>query len=282
MEFRELRPGDDDAFEAFLAGYADSSMFLRANAHRAGLSYWGEPYQATHVAAFRNGRLVGVAAHYWNGMLIVQAPGEAGPVAAACQRASARRVGGLMGPADQVREARTALGLDDTDAALDGDEVLYGVDLTDVVVPAALADGMVVCRPPRDEERDTLCAWRLAYDIELLGATDSPEQRARSAAFLDAQIAGGHAWVALAGSTMVSLSAFNAVLPEIVQLGGIYTPPAHRGRGYARAAVAHSLDVARARGASRAVLFTSNPHAMRSYEAVGFRPVGTYALVLFR
>jgi GNAT superfamily N-acetyltransferase len=282
MDFRELQSGDEEAFEAFLAGHADSSMFLRGNARRGGLNYRAEPYQATYVAAFQAERLLGVAAHYWNGMLVLQAPGQAGPVAAACRSASGRRVGGLMGPADQVREARRDLGLANADTALDEDEVLYGLNLVDVVVPSALSDGAVVCRAPRDEERDTLCAWRLAYDIELLGATDSPGQRARSAAFLDAQIADGHAWVALAGPTMVSLSAFNAVLPEIVQLGGIYTPPDHRGRGYARAAVAHSLLVARDRGASRAVLFTSNPNAMRSYEAVGFRKVGSYALVLFR
>ena len=79
-----------------------------------------------------------------------------------------------------------------------------------------------------------------------------------------------------------SLAAFNAALPDIVQLGGIYTPPALRGRGYAKAAVAHSLLVARERGASRAVLFTENPSAARSYEAVGFRRTGDYSLVLLR
>jgi len=44
-----------------------------------------------------------------------------------------------------------------------------------------------------------------------------------------------------------------------VQLGGIFTPPEHRGHGYARAAVAASLIAASQRGAFRAVLFTSNP-----------------------
>lgn len=39
----------------------------------------------------------------------------------------------------------------------------------------------------------------------------------------------------------VSLSAFNASLPDIVQLVGIYTPPELRGRGYAQRAVAGSL-----------------------------------------
>ena len=119
-------------------------------------------------------------------------------------------------------------------------------------------------------------------DIELLGATDSPSTRRRSEEFLDAQIAEGNAWVAVVENTPVSLSAFNAALPDIVQLGGIYTPPALRGRGFAKVAVAASLLVARDRGSSRAVLFTNNPSAARAYEAIGFRRIGDYSLVLLR
>jgi predicted GNAT family acetyltransferase len=95
-------------------------------------------------------------------------------------------------------------------------------------------------------------------------------------------MADGHAWVALDCGAPVSLSAFNASLPDIVQLGGIYTPPELRGRGYARVAVAASLLAARERGAERAILFTSNPSAARAYEALGFQRTGSYAVILFR
>jgi RimJ/RimL family protein N-acetyltransferase len=193
-----------------------------------------------------------------------------------------RPVTGLSGPLKQVRQARSELELDNAEVALDGAEWLYALDLSQLVVPETLSNGAVVCRPPRPEERDALCAWRLAYDIELLGATDSPSSRRRSEEFLDAQIAEGNAWVAVVENTPVSLSAFNAALPDIVQLGGIYTPPALRGRGFAKAAVAGSLLVARDRGSSRAVLFTNNPSAERAYEAIGFRRIGDYSLVLLR
>ncbi|HEX6463586.1 MAG TPA: GNAT family N-acetyltransferase, partial [Vicinamibacterales bacterium] len=116
---------------------------------------------------------------------------------------------------------------------------------------------------------------------EVLGATDSLEARRRSAEFLDRQIAGGHAWVLIIDGAPASLAGFNATLPDIVQLGGIYTPPAQRGRGYAKGAVAHSLLVARDRGVNRAVLFTSSRSAVRTYEALGFRESGDYAFVLF-
>jgi GNAT superfamily N-acetyltransferase len=282
MNIRQLQSGDEAAFEAFLLSHADSSMFLRANARRAGLDYRGEPYQAIYAAAFRGGRMLGVAAHCWNGMLLVQAPDATADVAAAAVEWSGRKVTGLAGPADQVRLARSRLKLDDAKAAVDADEKLYALALSELVIPAGLANGTIICRAPLPDERDALRAWRMAYDLEALAAADSPEQRQRSAAFLDAQIADGHAWVAVVAGAPVSLSAFNAVLPDMVQLGGIYTPPELRGRGFAKAAVAASLLAARRWGVSRAILFTGSASAARTYEALGFRRAGDYALVLLR
>jgi len=40
--------------------------------------------------------------------------------------------------------------------------------------------------------------------------------------------------------------------------------------------------VARDRGASRAVLFTNNPSAVRTYTAIGFQCIGDYSLLLLR
>lgn len=282
MMLRRLTDGDEALLEEFLAFHADSSMFLRSNARRAGLAYSGKPFQAVYAAAFRDGRVIGVVAHGWNGMLLLQAPEEADRLALACVEWSGLPITGFAGPAAHVRQARSALKLEEAETTVEGDEALYALNLSDLVIPAPLATGAIVCRAPHSDERDTLCAWRLAYDIELLGANDSPEARAGSASFLDAQIADANVWVAVEGDRPVSLSAFNAALPDIVQLGGIYTPPALRGRGFARVAVAASLIAARERGASRAVLFTNNLNAVRTYEALGFRRGGDYSLVLFR
>ena len=277
---RILEESDASLLDTFLRSHRDTSMFLRSNARRSGLAYRPGRFHALYAGAFQDGQLVGVAAHCWNGMLLVQAPESLEELAPSVIGWSGRRVTGLSGPLDQVRRARIALALADAPATMDTDEALYGLDLTDVVVPRPLRDGAVVCRAPLPQERETLCAWRLAYDIETLGATDSVESRERAAEVLDAQIADANVWVAVHQGRLVSLSAFNAALPDIVQLGGIYTPPEFRGRGYAKAAVAASLLAARARGATRAVLFTSNPSAARSYEAVGFHRLGDYGLIL--
>ena len=65
-----------------------------------------------------------------------------------------------------------------------------------------------------------------------------------------------------------------------VQIGGVWTPPELRGRGYARRVVAGALRVAEGEGVRRAVLFTENPAARRSYEALGFRQVGEFGVIV--
>ncbi|HWO09218.1 MAG TPA: GNAT family N-acetyltransferase [Polyangiaceae bacterium] len=281
LELRTLAAGDEALLESFLAAHRDTSMFLRSNARQAGLVYRGQRLGATYVAGFARGQLVGVAAHAWNGLILLQAPLETAAVVQACVDASARPVAGLTGPLEQVQAAREALGLTGAPANLEEDEILFVLDAQRLVLPEPRACGAVSCRPPLPSERDTLCAWRVAYEIECLGRQDSEELRARAREWIDAQIEEAVIWVAVLEGRPVSLSAFNAALPDIVQLGGVYTPPELRGRGYAKAVVAHSVHTGRARGATRAVLFTSNPSAMRTYEAVGFRRAGDYGLVLF-
>ena len=79
-------------------------------------------------------------------------------------------------------------------------------------------------------------------------------------------------------------TSFNAETREAVQVGGVWTPPDLRGRGYGRAVVAVSLLDARAEGVGRAVLFTgdSNVPAIRAYAALGFRRIDDYRIVLLR
>jgi predicted GNAT family acetyltransferase len=279
---RKLCADDAGLLERFLEVHRDSSMFLRANARGAGLEYAGKLEQATYFAEVMGDEVVGVAAHCWNGMLLVQAPAPARVEALAreCVQSSSRKVTGFSGPLEHVRRARAALDLGGAPSLDDEAEGLYALQLADLVVPSALSDGSVPCRSPLASEHDILKEWRFAYDVETLGAEPSESTRARATGFLEMQLARGDARVAVADGKPASFAAFNASLPDIVQLGGIYTPPELRSRGYARAAIAALLLDARARGASRSVLFTNGASAIRCYASLGFRQVGEYGLVL--
>ncbi len=277
---RALRPNDEPALEAFLVRHADSSMFLRSNARAAGLVYGGKPLQAVYVAAFEGDRIVAVAAHCWNGVLLLQAPIDVAAVARAAVAHSARPVAGLSGPAAQVVAARTALGLDGRPAPKFGREELFALNLADLVVPALLSKGRWVCRHPRPEELDFLVDWRVDYAREALRAPDSPTLRSECAQELAFVYQQGSNWV-LEDGGLVSYSAFNARLPDLVQVGGVWTPPHLRGRGYGRAVVAGSLLDARASGVRRAVLFAEREDAKRAYRGLGFQSVEDFGLILF-
>jgi ribosomal protein S18 acetylase RimI-like enzyme len=283
-ELRLLRPGDEAALDTFLARHADTSMFLRSNARSAGLADRGEPMQATYVAALDGGRIAGVAAHCWNGMVLVQAPDgdHAAAVAGEAVRRSGRTVTGFAGPWSQVVAAREALGLGAAPTAKDSRDELYVLDIARLLVPPDLASGALRCRHPAERELELLVDWRVRFAVEALGATDGPDLRHASTDDVRLQHERGTDWLLLAGAAPVSYSVFNAMLPDIVQIGGVWTPPEFRGRGYARSVVAGSLLAGRKQGIERAVLFAdpTNEAARRAYLFLGFRIVGDYGLVL--
>ena len=278
---RLLGPADAPAFEAFLAPRAESSLFLLANARRAGFADAGRPFDGTYAGAFEDGLLTAVAAHFWNGFVAVQAPVHLDAVLRQAVRASGRAVAGLTGPYDQVVTARRALGAASRPAAVDAPEGLFVLDLADLRVPGALASGAVRCRRPGEEEMAQLAAWRAAYRREVLGEASGPANDEAGREDVRALQDARSQWVLEADGALAAYSAFNARLPEIVQVGGVWTPRPHRGRGFARAVVAASLLEARAEGVTRAVLFTESPAARRCYEALGFRKVSEYGLVIF-
>jgi uncharacterized protein len=276
-----LGPGDEALLETFLAAHAESSMFLRSNARAAGLTYRGAPLEAEYVADIDGGAVTAVAAHCWNGMLLVQAPSGSAAVARAAVRRSTRPVAGVSGPLHQVLATCAALDLPVAWAHKQGHEGLFALDLAALVVPPPLADGGVVCRRPRTAELGLLAEWRVAFSVEALHRSDGLALRAEAASDIRLTHERGVDWVLTAGGRPVAFAAFNAALPDIVQIGGVWVPRDLRNHGYSRAVVAGSLLTARAAGVTRAVLFAEDAAAIRSYQAIGFRRIGEYGLMLF-
>ena len=278
-QIRPLAPGDEVVLDRFLRAHADSSMFLRANARRAGLEDRGEALHGSYVAAFDEMAIVAVAAHYWNGMIVLQAPVLAGDLARAAVAHSGRHLRGLAGPWAQVETARAALGATHHRAAKASREGLHALALARLIVPTPLATGRCTCRHARPEDVELLTEWRTAYAREALGASDSPTLREESREDIDLLRRERGAFVLDVDGRPVAFAAYNAQLPEIVQIGGVWTPPTLRGRGYGRAVTAGALLAARDAGARRGVLFTDSLAASRAYEALGFERIGEYGLL---
>jgi hypothetical protein len=281
---RVLVAGEEEALEKFLARYATSSMFLRSNLRQGGIVDRGAPYQATYAALFRGGEIAAVAAHCWTGMLVLQAPVETQQVAVVAMASSSRPIAGILGPLAQVRRAREGLALGARSTLADSAEDLFHLDLRDLQVPKLLSSGEAACRRSVPEDHPKLAEWRVAYSQETFRRPVSAELGRESREEVERLSAEGAQFVLEAGGRLVSCCTFNARLPDLVQIGGVFTPQLLRQRGYARAVVAGALLAARETGTAGAVLFTGqgNDAAQTAYGALGFERVGDYGLVVFQ
>jgi predicted GNAT family acetyltransferase len=267
IELRTLAPGDEAALESFLAPRWQSAMFLRANARAHGLVDRGQRLEGTYVAAWRDGAIVSAVAHFCRGLLALAVP-EAPLLPSLVQAAlaaSRRPVRELSGPSDEVAAARLVLGV--PDRAPHSREDLFTLALDELRLPPRLADGTWHCRAARRDEHDLLAHWRAVYATH--DATSGPEyERVRQAFQLNDVMR-----VLVVDGELAATCTFNGQLPEVVMVGGVFTPPALRGRHYARAVVAGALREAHAQGVAHALLFTAddNVAARRAYSELGFR-----------
>lgn len=282
MSLRKLENGDEPLLELFLAEHAETSMFLRSNLRASGLAYRDRAYHGEYFASLRpDGAIEAVLAHYWNGNILMQAgPGaEMAALCAAFRGASRRPVAGMLGPGELVEQTLAGLGLAGHPMSLDRLEGLYALDLADLSMPPSMGGGMVDAGAI---DTGLMIDWRRAYEMETGLAQPGEDYEAQLTDRVAGMQRGETCWALMIGGEPVSLCGFNARLPDIVQLGPVWTPPEHRSRGHARALVAACLEKARDDGVAKAILFTDSPAASKAYEAVGFRPIGQYRLAFMQ
>jgi GNAT superfamily N-acetyltransferase len=273
---REAGPADRALVEALLSRAIDMAMFPLANLRAQGLVQGGFPSDHSHACRFWLVGTQGLVALSRGGMLMPHLT-EGCDLTALRAALACQRVAGALGSASAVRPVMAALGLDAALTRKDEDEPAFALDLDHLRIPDVPGARLIAAAAAY---RPLLTEWRTAYHRESL---NTPTDHAAMLALVDVDRMidrGNHRLLMVEGQP-VALTGFNATLPQIVQVGGVYTPPALRGRGHARLAVALHLAEARAAGVARAVLFAAGPAAARAYAAIGFQPNGSFALVLF-
>lgn len=273
-----VRAGASDGpqIAAFLDKHIDTSMFAAGNLQRYGMDS-AAPLATRFWMQQRQDRLAGVIGVTNAGMILPQAP-VAGPAdwavfAAYCPTPLI----GCIGPTEQVRPCLAALGLTGASMQLDKDEPRFALSLVDLLMP----DGPALQLDPLTAaDQDLFVDWRSAYDVETLGGRMA-RARDKATEEFPQRLIEDNIRLLRSGSQAVAMTGFNAQLPGIVQIGGVYTPPDLRGRGYARRAVALHLAQAQTAGVTRAVLFAANAAAVRAYQAIGFKQTGQFTLTLF-
>jgi predicted GNAT family acetyltransferase len=217
-----------------------------------------------------DGELVGLALHVppFPAVHLTEMPHDAVLALADHLAASQPRLPGVSGPVGPAREFAlrwTALtGATVTPAA---SRRLYR--LHRLTRPAAVEGRL---REAHQQDRDLLVRWAAAFSLEA-----TPERRQPPTARpIDIRLArGGMLWLWEADQRTVSSLWFHLPAAGVVRISGVYTPPEHRGRGYASACVATASQAALDRGAVACVLNTdlANPTSNRIYHAIGYRPV---------
>lgn len=270
---RRACPADLPAIRAFLGARVERAMFPLSNLDRFGLD-GDDAYAPSMWVAECDDAVSGVLTVGRAGMVMPNLAGN--DPAAAVDILRGREIAGLIGPAGEVRPLLAALGIGDHPATLDRDEPHFALDLDDLIVP----EGQGRLLPLEAADPDEMVRWRTDYNIEANGLSPEIAETEARRSYTTYLAAGSHR-VLMADGRALAMSGFNAFLPDIVQIGGVYTPPALRGRGHARRIVALHLAEARARGVTRATLFSGSDMASRAYEAIGFRQIGQWSLVIF-
>lgn len=277
MTLRAATPGDLPTLTEFLQAREEGSMFLLSNIAADGLpgSSGAHPQGKPHaMRLWLDGEeaVVGLTA---GGNLIAQCPGALPDglraALAGCE------VSTILAPNGQVPRLIEALDLTDSPLRHHDEEPGFRLTLSDLVLPDMQG---FHSRPLAEADRPLLHGWRTAYLAETFSVPPA-EAAVTAGKDIEGWLARGSHRLLLREGVPVALSGFNAMLPQAVQVGGVYTPPALRGQGLARRAVAAHLAEVRLKGVPCAYLFAANAAAARAYTAIGFRPSGTMGIAQF-
>ncbi len=271
---RPAKQAELPAITAFLTDHIATAMFPLSNLARYG---WGSaaPRGPRFWVAEHNGQITDVLTITNEGMVMPNCPsGDWSEIAQIC---ADRPLIGLTGGSDQCDAVLVALKLTEAPAGINGREPLMQLDLADLVTP----DGNGQLEPLAETNKSQMADWRAAFVTEAMGA-DPDKAASIGARDVATYITNDSHRVLVVNDAPVALTGFNATLPDTVQIGGVYTPPDLRGRGYARRAVALHLAEARDDGARNAILAAANPAARRAYAALGFQRTGDFTLHIFK
>ena len=282
---RDVGTADLERVRGFLEAHVETSLFLLSNLALFGPRL-GEHWNSGNYRLLEEaGRIVAVFCLTRRGNLLVQAGGRADlarPILAAC-KGEVAEVCGVAGEWSTAAAVRDLLRLDPGFEPGEGaKDVLYHLALVGntTIAHAALPHGLTVraleARDFRQWERlNTAYLVELRLPLPVVDAAHEEEfaRRARARWW----------WGAFAGSQLAATVALNAAYGVVGQIGGVYTRPADRKKGFARAALQLLIEDSREHhGFEKLILFTGedNQGARRLYESLGFEAAGAFGLLL--
>ena len=283
MSVRLLDNRDRQILEKFLSPHKAQCMFICRNLQKAGVDYQDEMFQGEYFGSFYKelDQTEGIIVHYWNGNIMMLCPDLRilNNLIDVLSQHITRPVAGILGEYIQAEFVINKLNLSGADYAANENEGLYTIntsELLDLPMPSNFKSVEA-----NQVAKITLRNWIKNYEIEALGAEDYKDLESRVKDKVT-RLRSGDCWVLLKDEVPVHLSAFNARIDGMVQIGPVWTPPEYRNQGFAKMLLVQNLIKAREQGVTEAILFASDSAAISAYTAVGFRMIGNYRLAILR
>jgi len=179
---------------------------------------------------------------------------------------------GAVGPHDVVARFTT------TWAELTGAQarigIRQGVHAASVVEELPHAPGRMRAAHPGDIP--TVLDWLDRFAEEALG--EAPHREEAEATYRRREADPDGAWLLWDDDGPVSLAAYGNPTPTGTRVGPVYTPPEHRGLGYATSLVADLTAERLSAGLAFCFLFTdlANPTSNAIYARIGYEPVANW------
>lgn len=225
----------------------------------------GERQPATLISLHDNGTVVGAVTQMVGRPLHVAAmPPAAAPLVVEALRG--REIREISGTRDRVEAFRTLW--------RDGGKELWTLRLyrlEGLEVPDVPGEP----RPATPADDELITGWWVDFVEELDGL---PRHEAEKRAMDSRWMSAGHVIWEVDGAP-VSWAGSTTPVGGVSRVGPVYTPPAHRRRGYAAAVTAAVSQWAYEAGAEHVVLTAdlANPTSNSIYQGIGFRPVSDWS-----
>lgn len=236
--------------------------------------YGGDPYL---VAVERSGEIVTVALMTPPYRVVLATSSEPGGASAIAEDLleGEHTVPGAFGPPGQVAEfARSWCQLTSAEVRVEHGSGIY--ELREVRHPNYTPGCL---RLAAEDEIELLTAWRQAFIADVGAMPETPEQSRR----ITQRLIAASALFIWDDGGPVSQATSERSTPRGRSVGGVYTPPELRNRGYATSCVAALSQRLLDSGSAFCCLFTDlgNPTSNAIYQRIGYRQVAEWHNVSF-
>ncbi|MCE2965481.1 MAG: GNAT family N-acetyltransferase [Alphaproteobacteria bacterium] len=270
---RQLTDDDAHKVDTFLKPHTVDALYLRSNALNGGFTYNGNRPEGEYLGAFYKEQLVGIVSYQWlNTLLVFAVEEDCIPLlATALEPYLLKRHGkieGILGLKAQGNALCKALGITPEDMRICEPEWLYTFDVTQ----STLVSHFHTIRYAREEDKATLIAWRVAFNIEASNTLSSPELVEKVTQEIEERLKQQEFVVLEREGMLRSFCSISSFVSEAAMIGSVYTPPHHRNQGFARDVVKGAIALAKQTKPTleKIVLFASNTAAVKAYTNIGF------------